>query len=122
LQREVQDDEQSTYAPLMKKEDGRIDWSRSAREVHNQVRGLDPWPGAYTFFGDKRLKIFRSRPLAIEIMEPPGTVIKGFADELRVATAEGVLCVEEIQGDSGKRLLVKDFLRGNRIPIGSVLG
>jgi methionyl-tRNA formyltransferase len=68
------------------------------------------------------LKIFKSHPLAIEITEPPGTVLKGFDDELRIATAKGALCIEEIQGDSGKRLLVKDFLRGNRIPIGSVLG
>ena len=71
---------------------------------------------------NKRLKIFKSHPLAIEITESPGTVLKGFADELRVATAKGALCVEEIQGDSGKRLLIKDFLIGHKIAPGSVLG
>ena len=122
IQPKPQNHSLATYAPMLSKDDGLINWNKSAESLFNFIRGVTPWPGAYTFFGDKRLKIFRSRPLAIEITEPPGTIIKGFADELRVATAEGALCVEEIQGDSGKRLLIKDFLRGNRIPIGSVLG
>jgi methionyl-tRNA formyltransferase len=116
-----QDHSLATYAPMLSKDDGLINWNKSAESLANFIRGVNPWPGAYTFFGDKRLKIFRSRPLASEITELPGTVLKGFADELRVATAKGVLCIEEIQGDSGKRLLIKDFLRGHKIPTGSIL-
>jgi methionyl-tRNA formyltransferase len=117
-----QDHRLATYAPKLTKDDGLINWNRSAESLVNFIRGVTPWPGAYTFFGDKRLKIFRSRPFAVEITEFPGTVLKGFADELRVATAKGALGIEEIQGDSGKRLLIKDFLRGHKIPPGSVFG
>ena len=116
-----QDHGLATFAPKLTKDDGLINWNKSAESLVNFIRGVTPWPGAYTFLGDKRLKIFKSRPLAIEITEFPGTVLKGFAGELRVATAKGALCVEEIQGDSGKRLLIKDFLRGHEIPPGSVL-
>jgi methionyl-tRNA formyltransferase len=117
-----QDDSLATYAPMLTKDDGLINWNKSAESLVNFIRGVTPWPGAYTFFGDKRLKIFKSRPLAVDITEFPGTVLKGFDNELRVATAKGALCIEEIQGDSGKHLLIKDFLRGHKIPPGSVLG
>jgi len=116
-----QDHSLATFAPKLTKDDGLINWNQSAESLVNFIRGVTPWPGAYTFLGGKRLKIFKSRRLAIETTEFPGTVLKGFADELRVATAKGALCVEEIQGDSGKRLLIKDFLRGHEIPPGSVL-
>ncbi len=115
-----QDHSLATYAPMLSKDDGLINWNKSAESLANFIRGVNPWPGAYTFLGDRRLKIFKSRPLPSEITESPGTVLKGFADELRIATAKGALSVEEIQGDSGKRLLIKDFLRGCKIPPGTV--
>jgi methionyl-tRNA formyltransferase len=121
IQPKPQNHSLATYAPMLSKDDGLINWNKSAESLENFIRGVTPWPGAYTFLGDKRLKIFKSRPLRTEITEYPGTVLRGFADELRVATAKGALCIEEIQGDSGKRLRIKDFLRGNRIPPGSVL-
>jgi methionyl-tRNA formyltransferase len=117
-----QDHSLATYAPMLSKDDGLIRWNKSAESLVNFIRGVTPWPGAYTFLDDKRLKIFKSRPVAMEFTESPGTVLKGFADELRIATANGALCVEEIQVDSGKRLKIRDFLRGHRIPPGSVLG
>ena len=117
-----QDHSLATYAPMLAKDDGLINWNKSAESLVNFIRGVTPWPGAYTFLGDKRLKIFKSRLHAIEFDEFPGTVLKGFPDELRVATANGALCVEEIQGESGKRMAIKDFLRGHEIPPGSILG
>ena len=122
IQSMPQDHSLASYAPMLTKDDGLINWNQSAESLVNFIRGVTPWPGAYTFLGDKRLKIFKSRPLTMDITEFPGTVLKGFADELRVATAKGALCIEEIQGASGKRLLIKDFLRGHGIPPGSVLG
>jgi methionyl-tRNA formyltransferase len=122
IQSMPQDHSLASYAPMLTKDDGLINWNQSAESLVNFIRGVTPWPGAYTFLGDKRLKIFKSRPLAMDITESPGTVLKGFADELRVATAKGALCIEEIQGASGKRLLIKDFLRGHGIRPGSVLG
>ena len=111
----------ATYAPLLKKGDGRIAWEKTAEYITSFIRGMTPWPGAFTFQNDKRLKIFSAKPLFVEVNETPGTVIKGFPDELRIATGKGVLSVIEIQGASGKRLLIKDFLRGNQMPPGTVL-
>ena len=117
-----QDHTLATYAPMLTKDDGLINWNKSAKSLESFIRGVTPWPGAYTFWGDKRLKIFKSTPIIAEISEPPGTVVMGFPDELRVATGEGVLSVQEIQGASGKRLTVKDFLRGHPIKPGTILG
>ncbi len=117
-----QDHSLATYAPMLTKDDGLINWNKSADSLLNFIRGVTPWPGAYTFFGDNRLKIYKSHAHAMESDEFPGTVLKGFADELCVATAKGVLCVEEIQGESGNRLAAKDYLRGHEIPPGSILG
>jgi methionyl-tRNA formyltransferase len=106
---------------MLTKDDGLINWNKPADSLVNFIRGVSPWPGAYTFWGDRRLKIFKSIPLAAAISEPPGTVLRGFPDELRVATGEGVLSIQEIQGASGKRMAIKDFLRGHKIPPGTVL-
>jgi len=111
LQREVQDDTRSSYAPMMKKEDGRIDWSRPAIEVHNQVRGLDPWPGAYTSLNGELLKLARTSPDASG-EAPPGTVIAADRDGVRIACGSGSLLVRELQLAGRKRLGAADFLRG----------
>ena len=113
--------DQATYAPLLKKEAGHLDWKMPAADLDPFIRGMTPWPGAFTFHKHKRLKIFEARPVPMEIDAPPGTVIKGFPDELRVATGKGALALLEIQAASGKRLLVKDFLRGYEIMPGDVL-
>jgi methionyl-tRNA formyltransferase len=116
-----QDHQQASYAPLLKKEDGLIDWTRSARFLDAFIRGMSPWPGAFTFCAGKRLKIFRSEPALTDARETPGTVIQGFPDELRVMTGEGALSILDIQGASGKRLPIRDFLQGNSIVPGTVL-
>ncbi|MCP4132622.1 MAG: methionyl-tRNA formyltransferase [bacterium] len=116
-----QDHTHATYAPPLNKKDGLIDWKKPAETLDALIRGVTPWPGAYTFHGDKRLKIFRAKPLATGADDLPGTVIRGFPGELRIATGKGVLSVSEIQGASGKRLLIKDFLRGYEMPPGTVL-
>ena len=117
----AQDHGSATYAPLLKKGDGRIVWEKTAEHIASFIRGVTPWPGAFTFHHNKRLKIYSALPLLIDVSEAPGTVIKAFPDELRIATGKGVLSVIEIQGASGKRLLIKDFLRGNQMPPGTVL-
>ena len=122
IQPKPQNHDLATYAPLLTKDDGLINWSKSAKALENFIRGVTPWPGAYTFWGDKRLKIFSSTPLSTDNPGPPGRVLAGFPDELRVATGEGALSIREIQGASGKRLTTKEFLRGHPIPHGTVLG
>lgn len=122
LQREVQDDAQSSYAPMMKKEDGVIDWSRSALEIHNQVRGLDPWPGAYTSLGGELLKLARTTPQDNADAPRPGTVIAADRDGVQIACGSGSLLVRELQLAGRKRLGAADFLRGCPLQPGTCLG
>jgi methionyl-tRNA formyltransferase len=116
-----QDHSQATYAPMLKKNDGRMNWEKSADALEAFIRGMTPWPGAFTFHGKKRLKIFRAKPIVMDTEASPGTVIKGFPDELWISTGKGVLSIMEVQGESGKRLLIKDFLRGYKLPPGTHL-
>jgi methionyl-tRNA formyltransferase len=108
-------------APMLKKADGHIDWHKPVEVVHNLIRGVTPWPGAYTFHNQNRLKIHKAWPMATGPSETPGTVLEGFDDELRIATADGVLCVQEIQAESGKRLPINTFLQGYPLVPGTLL-
>jgi methionyl-tRNA formyltransferase len=116
-----QDHSKATYAPLLKKQDGHIDWQRPAEELEPFIRGVTPWPGAFTFHNETRLKLFKATPISGSVSEAAGTILKTFPDELRVATGKGILSIVEIQGPSGKRLGVADFLRGYRLPPGTIL-
>lgn len=122
LERRPQDHEQATYAPMLKKTDGEIDWSLPAEQIERLIRGLTPWPGAYTFSDGMRLKIYKSSVLERDVSVAPGTIMECFPGELRVATGKGALAVQEIQGESGKRLPIDDFLCGCRLPDGTCLG
>ena len=117
----AQDSACATYAPLLKKNDGRLNWKSTAKTLEAFIRGVTPWPGAFTFRGTQRLRIFKAQPIAMDVNELPGTVIKSFPGELRITTGKGVLSILEIQGASGKRLLIKDFLRGYPLSPGTVL-
>jgi len=119
LEAEPQDDARSSYAPMLKKEDGRIDWRRSAEEIHNQVRGLDPWPGAYTHLDGQVLKIARTVPG--EGGGEPGTVLAAGAEGVRIACGEGTLLVRELQLPGKKRLSAAEFLRGCSLSAGTRL-
>ena len=121
LQPTRQDHDKATYAPLLKKQDGRIDWHKSAEALEPFIRGMTPWPGAFTFHNQNRLKIFKSAPLDQPIAAPAGTILKGFPDEFVVATGKGALSIFEIQGPSGKRLRIADFLRGYQLEPGTRL-
>lgn len=121
LQAVPQDNAQSTYAPMLKKADGRIDWSRPAADIEAFIRGMTPWPGAFTFLNGRRFKIYIATVLADNTTARPGTVIEGFPDELRIATGDGILCPLEIQEASGRRLPIADFLHGKGIPAGTRL-
>lgn len=105
---------------MLKKADGRIDWHRPATAIDAFIRGMTPWPGAFTFHGDRRLKIYTAACLQTAGQAEPGTVVKGFADELRVATGSGDLSILELQGASGKRLPVRTFLQGCPLPPGTL--
>ena len=116
-----QDHSQVTYAPMLKKNDGRINWGRPANALEAFIRGMTPWPGAFTFHEKKRFKIFRAKTIVMDTKASPGSVIKSFPDELWISTGKGVLSIMELQGESGKRLFIKDFLRGYKLPPGTHL-
>jgi methionyl-tRNA formyltransferase len=116
-----QDHHKATYAPLLKKQDGHIRWRKPADELDAFIRGMTPWPGAFTFHNKNRLKILKAAPISENLKEPAGTILKTFPDELWVATAKGALSILEIQGPSGKRLPIADFLRGYQLPAGTLL-
>lgn len=111
----------ATYAPMLKKENGRIEWRQSAKSIDALIRAMTPWPGAYCMLDDKRYKVHK----AIDIDHTqedtaPGTVVPGFPDELRISTGAGVLSILEIQGANSKCLPIKQFLHGNPIPPGVI--
>jgi methionyl-tRNA formyltransferase len=118
-----QDASQATLAPLLKKEDGVIDWTLTAAGLANRVRGLSPWPGAYTTTaGGDRWTIWRASALPRSVTNPPGTVVDITAVALHVATGEGVLAVTELQPANSRRMAVSQYLAGHPIAVGERLG
>lgn len=119
--RTPQDDEKSYYFPMLTKETGRVDWTRGAQRVVNLVRGVIPWPGAWTEFGEGVLKIWKARPVQGE--GTPGEVLCGDAKNgLVVACGEGAVRIDELQAPGAKRMPAEAYLRGKPIEKGFVLG
>ncbi len=120
--RTPQDHDKATLAPMLGRELSPMDFSRTARQLHNQVRGLIPWPAAVTTLGDKRCKVFKTVVTKDHANAAPGTVLAAGKEGLAVACGEGtVLRLEEIQPDGGKRMKAADFLRGHPMEVGTVL-
>jgi methionyl-tRNA formyltransferase len=115
---EEQDDSRSCYAPMLKKEHGRIDWDRDARSIHDQVRGLAVWPVAYTFLDGQTIKVYRSRTATGAGL--PGTVLRADKHGIEVACLQGSLVIEELQLAGKKRLEASSFLAGYAIPAGAL--
>lgn len=111
-----QKEELATYAPMIKKEMGKIDFSKTAAEVHNLVRGFYSWPAAYTFLGEKRLKVYKTE--VCDLSGQAGSVIEN-TNALVVACADKSVRLLEIQLEGGKRTTDTEFLRGNKIDIGT---
>lgn len=121
LTAEQQDDALSCYAPMMKKEDGRIDWNQPAAAVHNLVRGLDPWPGAYTYLDGEVLKLSATR-VNNGLGGKPGEILAADKTGVRVACAEGGLVIDGLQLPGKKRLAAVNFLSGRPLFVGTILG
>lgn len=118
----AQDDTQVTFAPIIKKEDGLVDWTRAAAEIERRVRGFNPWPSAYTHIRGKLLKVHRAAVVAeAQIAGSPGEVIRADSHGFWVATGSGALSLEEVQLENKKRLSGIEFLRGARIQSGDRL-
>jgi len=121
IRRTPQEHSAATYAPLLKKTDGLIDWKKPAARIEPFIRGMSPWPGAFTFWKNTRLKIYRAEVPAAQCNALPGTVLESRPGHLTVATGDGALSILELQSASGSRLPVSEFLRGFRISPGELL-
>lgn len=120
--REKQNHEEFTYAPMMNKALGNINWNKSAKEIHNLVRGVNPWPSAYTTYDDKTIKVWKTKVLSEISNEPCGTILKVDKDGMRVSTKENIILIEELQMPGKKRVLVSEYIKGNSIESGKILG
>ncbi len=119
-----QDHAAATLAPRLTKQDGVIDWGKEAAAIHNLVRGVQPWPGAATWLGNKLLKILATRvePAPKGPIADPGTVVSAApADGLRVQTGKDHLRIIQLQPEGGTSLDAASFLRGRPVPPGTRL-
>jgi methionyl-tRNA formyltransferase len=111
----AQDDSQATYARKIERADGQIDWTRSAREIHNQIRAMQPWPMASAMFAGKRV-ILRSSVVHADDAPgmAPGAIVEAGGDMLRVATGAGILRVTSLQVEGGRPQSAREFINGFR--------
>jgi len=109
-----------SYAPPLKKADGLIDWSMPASRLHNFIRGVTPWPGAYTFLDNRRLKIIEASPVDGE--GRPGFIESLGKDELLIGTGKGLLSIYKIQIEGRPIMDIRSFLQGHRLKVGMSLG
>lgn len=114
-----QDDAQATLAPILKKEDGRIDFRLSAQEIRNRMRGFQPWPGVFTTFRGKNLHVWNASSSQRSLV--PGELLAE-ADRLYIGCGEGALEVLEVQLEGKKRMAARDFIHGHRPQTGEKLG
>lgn len=122
-----QDDERATLAPRIRREDARIDWSRTATEVGCHIRAFDNWPGAWTQSPDAEIKMFRPRPEPDHAHDArPGTVLDLAAADpahgIRIACGQGAVWIREVQPSGSRRMRTSDWLRGRPIEPGALFG
>lgn len=120
--RTPQNHEEATHVSMISKEFGNIDWKKSAVEIERLIRGLNPWPSAYTKLDGKTFKIWKAAVISENSGANPGCVCKVSKDALEVQTGEGVLSLLEVQLEGKKRMEADAFLRGYSVEEGSLLG
>ena len=118
---EKQVDAESTYAPMIAKSMGHLDWSKPAKELHQLIRGLNPQPAAYTMLEEAPLKVFAAEVCAEESGQAPGTVVGSDKKGLLVQTGTSILRLTQVQAQGKKAMDAAAFLRGHAVPEGTVL-
>lgn len=117
-----QDESLVTIAKKIEKQESQVDWNTSAKAIDGKIRGFVYGPGTYTLYQGKKLKLHRAQPLVGSASVPPGTVIAVDAENFSVATGDGILRLFEVQPESRNRMKVADFLKGNNLKAGDILG
>jgi methionyl-tRNA formyltransferase len=119
-ERTPQNEESATYARNISREQERIDWSKSALAIYNQVRGLHPWPVAYTTYNGANMKIWWTEESSSRKAGKPGEVLELTEDAILVQTGDGVIAIKELQPAGKKRMAAKDYLKGPKIQAGDL--
>lgn len=123
IKKRKQDNSLATYASKLTKDQGLINWSWTAERLCGWIRGLDPWPGAFTYYNEKMLKLFGCSLAGKEqTVSAPGQIKFLTERGLEVETGKGSIIIEEIQASGKKRLPVKEFLQGSKLSVGKILG
>ena len=117
-----QDDSAASFAPILRKEDGLIDWTRSGNDIANRVRAFQPFPTSFTFLNGSRLTIWKAFASDSPPFHEPAKVISASGDELIVACGGGAIRIAELQPEGKRRMSVRDFLNGAKLEAGTVLG
>lgn len=115
-----QDHSKATDAPLLKKEDGYIDWKKEAREIDRQVRAFNPWPGAFTKWDGRLLKIYRGERRERTAAGKTGAVVWVGSDFIEVEAGKDSYLIKEVQLEGRKRMTIREFLSGHSISVGTV--
>jgi methionyl-tRNA formyltransferase len=118
---EAQNHDLSSYAPMLTKELGHIDWSKDSNAVHNLIRGVTPWPGAYSYYNNTIIKIWDAEKSSSKDCKSSGEIIEVSKDGIRVACGKGSILITELQEVGGKRMRVSSYLNGHTINIGEIL-
>ena len=121
IQAHDQDETCATFAPMIKKEDGLVDWTQPALTIERRVRAFTPWPSAYTHLVGKVLKIHRAIPIRTNRSGVPGEIVRADSGGFWVATGNGTLSLEEVQLENKKRVPGVEFIKGARIATGDNL-
>ena len=104
-----------TYAPTMDKELGHVDFSKTSREIHNLVRGVNPWPSAYAIYNEGKMKIWKTEVLKETSNKEPGTILGTDKMGIKVSTGDGVILIKEMQMPNKKRMPVSEYIKGNSV-------
>ena len=121
ITRTKQNDAEATHAKKLDKTLGEIDFTKSAEEIERLIRGLNPWPSAYTGLGGKTLKIWDANVVDKEVEGQPGEIVEITKENIYVKTGKGLLELEEVQLEGKKRMEAGAFLRGNQVEVGTIL-
>ncbi len=114
----VQNESKTTFAPRLKKSDGLIDWSKPAQDIYNLIRGCLEWPGAFTYYKGKMLKVLQAQVIRTLNKLTPGELVNVSSEGLSIGTGKGILLIKELQLEGKRRMTAKEFLTGHNLSPG----
>lgn len=117
----IKQEGETFYAKMLNKKIAKINWNENAETVNNLIRGLNPWPIAYTYYNEKPMKIFEAQVIKENSKKEPGTILNVSKEGVKVACAENILLIKKVQFPNGKPLEVKQYINGNSIEENTIL-